>query len=83
METTIKGLKKAVGEFNAWQGAARIYFDTSDKSVWCNVYTSPGNWDEYHNNSISEIAHKATIVMAERDNKITMKQLKEICERSL
>jgi len=38
---TIKGIKKAVGEFNRWQGAARIYYDISDGHVWTNIYPGP------------------------------------------
>lgn len=79
IDVNIKGVKSAVGDFNKWQGAARVYFDTLALKVWTNVYTSPGSYDDYHDNNIVEIFSKATNNMAERDLKITMIQLKEMC----
>lgn len=75
----IKGIRKAVGDFNNWQGAARIYFDKSTGEVWANVYTAPCWWTEYHDVNIVEVYSKATYSMWERDNTITMKRLKQIC----
>ncbi len=79
IDVNIKGVKSAVGDFNKWQGAARIYFDNLALKAWTNVYTSPGSYDDYHDNNIVEIFSKATNNMAERDLKITMIQLKEMC----
>ena len=78
----IKGVKKAVGEFNHWQGAARIYFDRSTGKVWTNVYTAPGWWDEYHDNAIVEVCSKATCSMCQRDDRITMDMLCSLCTQT-
>ncbi|GHU55161.1 hypothetical protein AGMMS49975_16580 [Clostridia bacterium] len=79
----ITGIKKAVGDFNSWQGTARIYFDSSDGTVWTNVYAGMNEWDEYHSKTISQIYSKSTSTIWERDNKITMRELKELCENEL
>lgn len=73
----ITGIRKAVGEFNNWQGAARVYFDPSDMSVWTNVYEGPGSYEEFDNPKIVEIAQKSTNRMDERDDRITMRQIRE------
>jgi hypothetical protein len=83
MTNTIKitGIKKAVGDFNNWQGAARIYFDRSTGEVWTNIYTAP-TWETiYHDPTIVQLASKATWVMTQRDNTITMAGLKILCEK--
>jgi len=76
----IIGIRKAVGVFNNWQGAARVYFDPSDKSVWTKTYAAPGEWNRYKDTGIIEIAQKATNRMDERDNKITMREIRELIE---
>ena len=73
----ITGIRKAVGAFNSWQGAARVYFDPSDMSVWTNVYGGPGEEDRYDDPAITQIAQKATNRMDERDDTITMRQIRE------
>lgn len=73
----ITGIRKAVGDFNDWQGAARVYFDPSDMSVWTNVYSGPGEEDRYDDQAITQIAQKATNRMDERDDRITMRQIRE------
>lgn len=74
----ITGIRKAVGDFNNWQGAARVYFDPSDMSVWTNVYGGPGEEDYYDDPAITQIAQKATNRMDERDDRITMRQIREL-----
>lgn len=76
-KVNIKGIRKAVGIFNDWQGAARVYFDPSDTSVWTKTYTDPGEWDRYEDSKIIQIAQKATNRINERDNTITMRQIRE------
>lgn len=76
----ITGIRKAVGAFNDWQGAARVYFDPSDMSVWTKVYASPQEWDKYKDPKITQIAQKATNRMDERDNKITMREIRELVD---
>ena len=73
----ITGIRKAVGDFNKWQGAARIYFDPTDMSVWTNVYGGPGEEDHYDDPAITQIIQKATNRMDERDDTITMRRLRE------
>ena len=80
--TEIKGIKKAVGDFNNWQGAARTYFDKAGKTVWTNIYTGPEQWTEYPGDVV-EVASKATYRMDERDDKITMARLTELCREAL
>lgn len=83
MDIKIKGLKKAVGEFNNWQEQARIYFDAKDLEVWTNVY--PGgneSWDEYHDNSIVEVVNKRGMVASDNDY-LSMRELKNICVNKL
>jgi len=79
----IKGIRKAVGEFNKWQGAARVYFDPSTMSVWTNVYSGPGEEDCYDDPAITQIAQKATSRMDERDDRITMRQIREAVAAAL
>jgi len=73
----ITGIRKAVGNFNDWQGAARVYFDPTNMSVWTNVYGGPGEEDHYDDPAITQIAQKATTRMDERDDRITMRQIRE------
>ncbi len=80
IDVNIKGIKSAVGDFNKWQGAARVYFDTLALKVWTNVYNGPGEWDDYHDADVVEILSKATNNMLERDDKTSMYQLKKLCE---
>ncbi|WP_423253513.1 hypothetical protein, partial [Melissococcus plutonius] len=48
----IKGIKKAVGDFNKWCGTARVYFDIADLKVWTNIYVSSDDKDIYDKNII-------------------------------
>lgn len=77
-ELKITGIRKAVGAFNDWQGAARVYFDPSDMSVETYVYEGPGSYEEFDDPKIVEIAQKATTRMDERDDRITMRQIREL-----
>ena len=82
MNNTMKitGIKKAVGTFNKWQGAARVYLDKSTGEVWTNIYTAPCWWTEYRSEDITEVTSKATNSMWERDNITTMAELNNLCE---
>lgn len=73
----IAGIRKAVGKFNKWQGAARVYFDPSAMRVWTNIYSGSGEEDRYDDPAITQIAQKATNRMDERDDRITMRQIRE------
>lgn len=58
---TIAGIAEAVTDFNRWKGAARIYFDSSDNSVWTNVYADGNSFDRYHDSSIIEVMSKTLL----------------------
>lgn len=79
----IKGIKKAVGDFNKWQGPARVYFDKENLSVETYVYSGSGSYEEFNDNNIVEVAQKATISLLERDNTITMYELQTLCQNEL
>jgi len=83
MSINIKGIKKAVGEFNNWQEQARIYFDMEDLHVWTNVY--PGgneSWDNYHDKNIVEVVSKRGMVAQDNDY-LSMRELKNLCINKL
>lgn len=77
----IKGLKKAVGTFNAWQGHARIAFDKADLTVWTETLVNENDKVTYQADTITEVAVKR--MMQDRDNTITMKELQHLCEAAL
>ena len=79
----IKGIRKSVGVFNNWQGTARVYFDPSTMSVWTNVYDGPDEEDRYDDQTITKIAQKATNRMDERDDRITMRQIRKAVDAVL
>ena len=54
----ITGIRKAVGEFNNTDMAARMYFDPSDMSVWVNEYPDSNSWDNYHDPKITQLMSK-------------------------
>jgi len=83
MDIKIKGLKKAVGEFNKWNEQARIYFDTKELEVWTNVYAG-GNesWYEYHDENIEQVVSKAGMVASDNDY-LSMRELEQICIATL
>lgn len=79
----LAGIRKAVGVFNHWQGAARVYFDPSDMSVWTITYSGPRQWDQYHDPKIQQIAQKATVRMNERDDQISMRQIQKLVAEAI
>ena len=74
----LKGVKKAVGEFNNWQGPARIYLDRDNLSVWTVVYTDGNSWTE-HDGDVVEIYNK--LHMSDNCNKTTMREVQEAAEQ--
>lgn len=76
----IKGIKKAVGEFNYWD-IARIYYNQKTNQVWTCYYTDGNSWNVYHDSNIFEVYNKLWIY--ERGEKITMKQLKKEIEKTI
>ena len=76
--TKLKGIKKAVGDFNHWQGCAVIMVDTSDGEVWCDIFSSGNSWKQYHSDTVHKVISKATSQMMERDDTTTMKEVKQL-----
>lgn len=72
----IKNLKTSVGEFNRWQRAARIYFDSEEMRVDTFIYQDLNNWQEFNDPAVVEVFNKDTF---STQQKITMKELKKIC----
>ena len=71
---TVKGLKKAVGDFNDWQGHAVIFYDKEDRKAWTEVYASSNSWTEYHDDVVVSIHEKDDFLG--RDNKTSMREIK-------
>lgn len=71
----IKGLKKAVGDFNHWQGHAIVMYDKADGHVWTDVFASSNEEINYHSDSIIAIESKDDFYA--RDCKTSMKDLLE------
>ena len=72
----IKGLKKAVGDFNDWQGHAVIFYDKEDRRAWAEVYASSNSWSEYHDDAVIAIHQKDDFLG--RDNKTSMREIKRL-----
>lgn len=68
------GLAQAVADFNSWIGAATVYYDESDNTVWTNVYASENEWDEYDSDSIFGVLGKHKL--EDNWNKTTAKDIK-------
>lgn len=76
--SNFKGFKKAVGDFNKWQGTARIYADLRDRTVWTDVFTDGNNYNDYHSDKVVEVYNKLWIY--EQNTKISMQALKDELE---
>ena len=73
-ELKVKGLKKALGDFNDWQGHAVIFYDKEDRKAWTEVYASSNSWTEYHDDVVVSIREKDDFLG--RDNKTSMREIK-------
>lgn len=78
----IKGLKKAVGEYNRANAGGytspfygELMFDTSDGEIWTDTFYSIGHneWKEYHSTSIINLGR----MMNEHSIPVSMKTVKE------
>lgn len=76
----VTGYKKAVGTFNDWVGHAKIMYDSSDKTVWCDVFASCSEWDNYHNEDIVCLVSKGEWRMDTNWDKTTMAEVLEEIE---
>ena len=74
----IIGIKSATGIFNNYQGCVRIYLDKSTGKVWANEFISGNSWINYNDDDIITILSKSTSSIWERDNKTSMKELREL-----
>ena len=73
---TVKGLKKAVGDFNDWQGHAVIFYDKEEHKAWTEVYASSNSWSEYHDDVVVSLHQKDDFLG--RDNKTSMREIKRL-----
>ena len=71
-------IKIAVQEYNQWQGDAVILCDTTDGSVWTDVFASSNDWNEYHSDTIHSITSKRGL--SSRDNKVNIEAIKELLD---
>lgn len=69
-------LKKAVNDFNRWQGHAEIMIDKADGDVWTDIFTSDNNWNVYHDNTIVLVLAKDNFLG--RDNKVSVARVVEM-----
>ncbi len=72
----IKGLKKAVGDFNDWQGHAVIFYDKEEHKAWTEVYASSNSWSEYNDDAVVSLHQKDDFLG--RDNKTSMREIKRL-----
>ena len=73
---TVNGLKRAVGDFNDWQGHAVIFYDKEEKRAWTEVYASSNEWVEYHDEEVVSLHQKDDFLG--RDNKTSMREIKRL-----
>lgn len=87
MEKKIKGLKKAVGDYqransegahSPWYGY--LMFDKSDFQIWTDTFHSIGHNEKkvYHSESIINLG----FLMAAQEIEINMKNVKEFVEKN-
>lgn len=69
----MKGIKKAVGDYNSWIGHAKIMCDTKANEVWTDVFAGCQEWKEYHDKNIIILVSKVRL----QDNwdKTTIKEV--------
>ena len=84
----IKGLKKAVGEYNRANAGGytsplygELMFDTSDGEIWADTFCSIGHneWKEYRSDSIINLGR----MMKEQSIPVSMKTVKEFINGTL
>ena len=76
----INGIRKAVGTFNNWQGAATVFYDKNKKEMWTNVYSSGDDQTIYEDNNVVEIKSKSSL--SEKRETTTMRELKILASAS-
>ena len=71
-------IKKAVKEFNDWQGDAVIMCDEEDGEVWTDVFVDANSWKKYHSDSIHTVYDKRGIPF--RNKKVSIDGIKMLLE---
>ena len=56
----IKGLEKAVSDFNKCQGATVIYFNKKEWTIWTTIYDNLELHDDYMDENIVIVLQKGT-----------------------
>lgn len=79
----IKGIDKAVSDFNSWNGIARIYFDKGTEEVWTKTYKATNLWEHSLNKDIVEVHNKGINSKAECNNTVTLEDLKSKCDQQM
>lgn len=74
----LQGIRKAVQDFNGWQGCAVVMVDTSSGEIWTDIFSSGNEWKQYHSDTIFKVTSK--VRMDERDDRTTMKKVRQLIE---
>ena len=86
VNTKIKGLKKAVGDYNRANAEGYysprygyLMYDKNDGSIWTDEFYSLGHnsWKEYHSDTIVNLGK----MMAEREIEVSMNSVKEFIKK--
>lgn len=79
----IKGLEKAVDDFNTCQSAAVVYFDKKELTIWTAIHEGLELHDEYMDQNIVILLQKGTHDILFRNDKTTMADLELLCKIEL
>jgi hypothetical protein len=79
----LKGLKKAVGDYNWCKNApcwrADLMFDTSTGKLWTDTFYGYNySWNEYHD---KDIINLSSLIRTEGEYIVSMKTIKAFCEK--
>ena len=86
VNTKIKGLKKAVGDYNRANAEGYysprygyLMYDKKDNQVWTDEFYSLGrnSWKDYHSDSVVNLG----MMILERGIEVNMKSVKEFIEK--
>ncbi|EOX2711861.1 hypothetical protein ACPE2W_002441 [Enterococcus hirae] len=79
----IKGLEKAVSDFNKCQSAAVVYFNKKEWKIWTTIYDDLGLHDDYMDENIVILLQKGTCDILTRYDKTTINYLELLCKIEL
>ncbi|EOW1885527.1 hypothetical protein ACNZ61_002719 [Enterococcus hirae] len=80
---SIKGLEKAVNDFNTYQGVAVVYFDKKELKIWTVIHEDFELHDEYMDQNTVILLQKGTHDILSRNDKTTMADLELLCKIEL